>query len=71
MMRRLTLVDHEAIATIVALFGCTKAVARMSSRPVLPPYSRQWHARVLWQCHCHGLGLISLRAARERLHPRM
>ena len=23
-----------------------------------------------WQCHCHGLGLISLRAARERLHPR-
>jgi hypothetical protein len=25
--------------------------------------------RVVWQCHCHGLGLISLRAARERLHP--
>jgi hypothetical protein len=25
---------------------------------------------VVWQCHCHGLGLISLRAARERLHPR-
>ena len=23
------------------------------------------------QCHSHGLGLISLRAARERLHPRM
>ena len=28
------------------------------------------HARVVWPCHCHGLGLISLRAARERLHPR-
>ena len=25
----------------------------------------------LWQCHCHGLGLVSLRAARERLHSRM
>ena len=24
----------------------------------------------MWQCHCHGLGLVSLRAARERLHPR-
>ena len=24
----------------------------------------------VWQCHCHGLGLISLRAACERLHPR-
>ena len=24
----------------------------------------------VWQCHCRGLGLISLRAARERLHPR-
>ena len=27
----------------------------------------QWHARVVWPCHCHGLGLISFRAARERL----
>ena len=31
----------------------------------------QWHARVVWPCHCHGLGLIrislTLRAARERL----
>jgi hypothetical protein len=25
------------------------------------------HARVVWQCHCHGLGLISLRAARVRV----
>ena len=24
----------------------------------------------MWQCHCHGLGLISLRAARGQLHPR-
>ena len=24
------------------------------------------HARVVWPCHCHGLGLISLRDARER-----
>ena len=24
----------------------------------------------VWPCHCHGLGLISRRAARERLHPR-
>ena len=30
----------------------------------------QWHARVVWPCHCHGLGLVSLRAARERLHSR-
>ena len=30
----------------------------------------EWHARVVWPCHCHGLGLISLTAARERLHPR-
>ena len=29
----------------------------------------EWHARVVWPCHCHGLGLISLRAARERLPP--
>jgi len=29
----------------------------------------QWHARVVWPCHCHGLGLISFRAARERLPP--
>eukprot|EP00964_Phaeocystis_antarctica_P125305 scaffold88935_cov58-Phaeocystis_antarctica.AAC.2 len=28
-------------------------------------------ARVVWPCGRHGLGLISLRAARERLHPRM
>ena len=28
------------------------------------------HARVVWPCHCHVFGLISLRAARERLHPR-
>ena len=27
-------------------------------------------ARVVWPCHCHGLGIISLKAARERLHPR-
>ena len=25
---------------------------------------------MLWQCHCLGLGLISLRAAREWLTPR-
>ena len=24
----------------------------------------------VWQCHCPGLGLVSLRAARERLHSR-
>ena len=25
---------------------------------------------VAMPCHCHGLGLVSLRAARERLHSR-